>query len=188
MKKRQELLTDEQWQLIEPVLPKPKRRRDKRGRPPASNRACFEGILWILQTGAAWRFLPDESGARMRGRRSETRRSGRGSLRWSAVWGIHCRVTNLTLRTRRCERRRRPHALPGSHWLGRTPAQCTDRSSSERQALKGPDSVLNGPFNQALVRSYRGCARGSAQPKRSTGSSGEKCLDHDAATPESASA
>lgn len=24
------------------------------------NRACFEGILWILQTGAAWRFLPDE--------------------------------------------------------------------------------------------------------------------------------
>ena len=28
--------------------------------PPAPNRACFEGILWILQTGAAWRFLPDE--------------------------------------------------------------------------------------------------------------------------------
>jgi transposase len=21
---------------------------------------CFEGILWILQTGAAWRFLPEE--------------------------------------------------------------------------------------------------------------------------------
>ncbi len=53
MKKRQKLLTDAQWQLIEPVFPKPKRRRDKRGRPPASNRACFEGILWILQTGAA---------------------------------------------------------------------------------------------------------------------------------------
>src|ERR1700687_684260 len=29
-------------------------------RPWASNRGCFEGILWILQTGAAWRFLPDE--------------------------------------------------------------------------------------------------------------------------------
>src|SRR6266481_230785 len=28
--------------------------------PGASNRACFEGILWILQTGAAWRFLPSE--------------------------------------------------------------------------------------------------------------------------------
>ena len=60
MKKRQKLLTDEQWELIEPLLPKRRQRRDKRGRPPASNRACFEGILWILQTGAAWRFLPDE--------------------------------------------------------------------------------------------------------------------------------
>ena len=60
MKARQKLMTDEQWELIEPLLPKLKRRRDKRGRPPVPNRACFEGILWILQTGAAWRFLPDE--------------------------------------------------------------------------------------------------------------------------------
>src|ERR1035441_7463458 len=60
MKNRQKLLTDEQWQLVDPLLPKSRRRKDKRGRPPAPNRACFEGILWILQTGAAWRFLPDE--------------------------------------------------------------------------------------------------------------------------------
>ena len=60
MKKRQKLLTDEQWELIEPLLPEGRRRKDNRGRPWASNRACFEGILWILQTGAAWRFLPDE--------------------------------------------------------------------------------------------------------------------------------
>src|SRR5664280_2185446 len=60
MKKRQKLLTDEQWELIEPLRPQPKQRRDKRGRPWATNRACFEGILWILQTGAAWRFLPEE--------------------------------------------------------------------------------------------------------------------------------
>jgi transposase len=30
MKKRQELLTDELWQLIEPLLPKPGRIKDKR--------------------------------------------------------------------------------------------------------------------------------------------------------------
>ena len=60
MKTRQKLLTDEQWELIEPLFPRPRRRADKRGRPPAPNRACLEGILWILQTGAAWRFLPDE--------------------------------------------------------------------------------------------------------------------------------
>jgi len=60
MKKRQKLLTDEQWELVEPLLPEPRRRKDNRGRPWASNRGCLEGILWILQTGAAWRFLPDE--------------------------------------------------------------------------------------------------------------------------------
>ena len=49
MKQQQKLLTDEQWELIEPLLPKPRQRRDKRGRPSTSNRACFEGILWILQ-------------------------------------------------------------------------------------------------------------------------------------------
>src|SRR5208337_1001550 len=60
MRTRQKLLTDEQWELIAPLLPKLKQRRDKRGRPPTPNRPCFEGILWILQTGAAWHFLPDE--------------------------------------------------------------------------------------------------------------------------------
>ena len=63
MKKRQKLLTDEQRELVEPMLPPPRRRQDNpdnRGRPWASNRACFEAILWILQTGAAWRFVPEE--------------------------------------------------------------------------------------------------------------------------------
>lgn len=50
------LLTEAQWQKIEPLLPKPKRRR--RGRPPKSNRQVFEGILWVLKTGARWRDLP----------------------------------------------------------------------------------------------------------------------------------
>ena len=59
-KKRFILLTDAQWELIEPLLPEPKRRKDNRGRPWASNRACLEGILWVLQTGAAWRFLPEK--------------------------------------------------------------------------------------------------------------------------------
>ena len=37
-----------------------KRRKNGHGRPRKPNRDCFEGILWILQTGAAWRFLPEE--------------------------------------------------------------------------------------------------------------------------------
>ena len=60
MKDRQKLLSDEQWELVGAFLPPPRQRPDRRGRPPAANRACLEGILWILQTGAAWRFLPDQ--------------------------------------------------------------------------------------------------------------------------------
>ena len=54
-----ELLTDAQWTVIEPFIPKAKRRRDGRGRPWMPARRVFNGILWILRTGAPWRYLPD---------------------------------------------------------------------------------------------------------------------------------
>lgn len=54
-------LTDEQWELIEPLLPvrKPKR-EDRPGRTPTASRALWDGILWILRTGAQWSELPRE--------------------------------------------------------------------------------------------------------------------------------
>ena len=42
------------------IFPEPKRRKDGRGRPWASNRSCLEGILWVLRTGARWRDMPPE--------------------------------------------------------------------------------------------------------------------------------
>jgi transposase len=57
---RQPLLSDLQWQKIEPLLPKLKRRR--RGRPPKDNRVVLEGILWVLKTGARWRDVPSDIG------------------------------------------------------------------------------------------------------------------------------
>jgi hypothetical protein len=39
MKKRQKLLRDEQWELIAPLLPEGRRRKNNRGRPQGSNRA-----------------------------------------------------------------------------------------------------------------------------------------------------
>ena len=55
-------VTDKQWKLIAAQLPK--RKPDKRGgRPPLSDRQCFEGILWILWTGAPWSELPDRYGS-----------------------------------------------------------------------------------------------------------------------------
>lgn len=52
------LLTDEQWECIEDVFPKPA----VKGRPPRDRREVVNSILWILRTGAPWRDLPDEFG------------------------------------------------------------------------------------------------------------------------------
>lgn len=50
-------LTDEQWNKIEPLLPKPKASKQG-GRKPIDDRRCFEGILWVLRSGARWKDLP----------------------------------------------------------------------------------------------------------------------------------
>jgi len=52
-------LTERQWQLIEPLLPKPKVRRDRRGRPWRDPRDVMNGVLWIMRTGAPWHDMPD---------------------------------------------------------------------------------------------------------------------------------
>jgi transposase len=55
-------LTDKQWALVEQQLPKAKP-KPKGGRPRVSDRQCFEGILWILWTGAPWSELPRQYGS-----------------------------------------------------------------------------------------------------------------------------
>lgn len=52
-------LTDAQWDVMAPLLPKPRLRRDRRGRPWRDPRDVLNGILWILRTGAPWKDLPD---------------------------------------------------------------------------------------------------------------------------------
>jgi transposase len=54
-------LLDEQWQKIKEQLPAQKK-NPKGGRPAADDRHCFEGILWILWTGAQWSELPRRYG------------------------------------------------------------------------------------------------------------------------------
>jgi len=50
-------LTDEQWSKIEPLIPK--RNTSKKGRRKrVEDRRCFEGILWVLRSGARWKDLP----------------------------------------------------------------------------------------------------------------------------------
>jgi transposase len=51
-------VSNEEWSEIEHLFPQPKRT----GRPPMPARRAFEGICWILRTGAPWRDLPKELG------------------------------------------------------------------------------------------------------------------------------
>lgn len=51
-------LTDAQWAVLHPLLPRPRIRRDRRGRPWRDPRDVLNGILWILRTGAPWADLP----------------------------------------------------------------------------------------------------------------------------------
>jgi transposase len=51
-------LTDEQWDILKPLIPRPPRRPDGRGRPWRDARGVLNGILWIFRTGAPWKDLP----------------------------------------------------------------------------------------------------------------------------------
>jgi transposase len=51
-------LTDTQWELLAPLLPTYRRRKDGRGRPRKDMREVLNGVLWILRTGAQWADLP----------------------------------------------------------------------------------------------------------------------------------
>ena len=50
-------LTDAQWDRVKSYLPEPAP-QPLGGRPPHSNRACLEGILFVLLTGCQWEKLP----------------------------------------------------------------------------------------------------------------------------------
>jgi transposase len=52
-------LTNEQWEVLEPLILDPVRQADGRGRPWRDSRDVLNGILWVLRTGAPWRDLPE---------------------------------------------------------------------------------------------------------------------------------
>jgi transposase len=54
-----EILSDEQWKFIEPLLPP----QPKTGRPRADDRRTINAILYVLVTGCKWEDLPREYGS-----------------------------------------------------------------------------------------------------------------------------
>ena len=58
-------VSDELWQRVEPLVPKPPARRTRQryrrrpggGRKPLGNRQIFAGIVYVLRTGCQWKAL-----------------------------------------------------------------------------------------------------------------------------------
>ena len=55
---------DRLWCELEPLLPKVERRFRYPGRRRHDDRACLEGILYVLRFGIPWRALPRLAGLR----------------------------------------------------------------------------------------------------------------------------
>jgi transposase len=56
-----ELVTDELWETIEPLLP-PEAPKPRGGRPRIEDRAALTGIVFVLKSGIPWEMLPQEMG------------------------------------------------------------------------------------------------------------------------------
>ena len=57
-----ELVPDELWAIIAPLLPPHRALPGKRGRPPVPDREALSGILFVLRSGIPWEMLPKEMG------------------------------------------------------------------------------------------------------------------------------
>jgi transposase len=56
------VVSDELWELVEPLLPGKERRFRSPGRKRLPDREALQGILFVLHTGIAWKHLPQELG------------------------------------------------------------------------------------------------------------------------------
>src|SRR6476661_7565388 len=57
-----DLLDDELWEIVQPLLPVPRRRKFYPGRTRLEDRRILTGILFVLQSGIPWVMLPQEMG------------------------------------------------------------------------------------------------------------------------------
>ena len=57
-------LSDEEWEQIKSLVPRPKSGKGKRGRPISlERRELVDAIFYIVRSGCAWRLLPSDFGS-----------------------------------------------------------------------------------------------------------------------------
>src|SRR3954467_13947436 len=83
------LLPDALWTKIEPLLPRPRRRRFRYpGRRPLDRRRVLTGILFVLRTGVRWNDLPCELGCGSGSRRRRYLKAWHRSGVWDRLYAL----------------------------------------------------------------------------------------------------
>ena len=75
-------LSEKQWSILEPLLPKQDYSRG--GRPRAEDKKTVEGIIWVLTTGAQWNEVPAKYGSGRTCWRRFTQWKKQGV--WKKIW------------------------------------------------------------------------------------------------------
>lgn len=57
-----EILPDDLWNIVEPLIPNKPRRTRFPGRKRIDDRTVLQGILFVLKTGMPWEYFPKEMG------------------------------------------------------------------------------------------------------------------------------
>ncbi|MFE5796179.1 IS5 family transposase [Streptomyces sp. NPDC056503] len=89
-------LSDAEWDLVEPLLPRP-----STGRPRLDDRTVLNGIVWKFRTGVAWRDVPQRYGSVVRahqhaaGARKRLRNQALGRSRGGLTSKLHLAVDGL---------------------------------------------------------------------------------------------
>jgi transposase len=138
-------LTDEQWELLEPHLPRSTAGRA--GRPWADHRRVVNAVLWRTRAGASWRDLPIGYGSWKTVYNRHRRWSGDGT--WerllrelqrgsdAGVQGWDVGIDSTVIRAHQ-HAAGAPHRAPGDVPIERLAVVLEDFHSSRARSLTGP--------------------------------------------------
>jgi transposase len=140
------LVSDELWEIIEPLIPKRPRRKDGKGRPPIDNRKALTGIIFILKTGIPFEDLPQEMGC------------GSGMTCWRRLYewneaGVWTKLHQVLLEKLECAHRinweravidaSTVRAMHGGEKTGKNPTDRAKRGSKRHLLTDANGVILN---------------------------------------------
>lgn len=138
-----ELVSDELWAAVKPLLPAHRAGPGRRGRPPLPDRAALTGVLFVLKSGIPWEMLPQEMGC------------GSGMTCWRRLRDWHRAKVWQTLHEALLARLEAAHLIDWS------------RASVDSLFIRAKGAKKGGlPARRSARRLWTGAARGPSATRR----------------------